>query len=262
MRIWIVTMDDPIYTVDFIKRIIDNRQDEIIGLTIAKGSRLKINKKRSKAVYLLSLLLIMGIPYSFYLSIKTILYKMLELIYPKSRYTLSGYAFQHRIPVSYTNNPNSQEFCEMLGKQDIDLIINQSQFILKKRFISIPKIGVLNRHNALLPKNKGRLTPFWVLYKKETETGVSIHFVNEKIDEGNIIVQEKYKVSPNATFREIVQKNYSIAHKAMINALDLLDSNSNYSPITNDYEESYNTVPTLKEAINFRLKDPIGLLKI
>ena len=48
----------------------------------------------------------------------------------------------------------------------------------------------------------------------------------------------------------------------MINALDLLDSNSNHSPITNNYEESYNTVPTLKEAFRFRLRDPIGLLKI
>jgi methionyl-tRNA formyltransferase len=45
-------------------------------------------------------------------------------------------------------------------------------------------IGVINRHNALLPKNRGRLTPFWVLYKGEKETGVSIHFIDEGIDSG------------------------------------------------------------------------------
>jgi len=58
--------------------------------------------------------------------------------------------------------------------------------------LNIPKIGVLNRHNALLPKNRGRLTPFWVLYKGETETGVSIHFVTEDLDAGDIIVQKKF----------------------------------------------------------------------
>lgn len=72
---------------------------------------------------------------------------------------------------------------------DVDLIINQNQNILKKELLSIPKIGVINRHNALLPKNMGRLTPFWVLYKGEKVSGVSIHFVTEELNAGDIIVQ-------------------------------------------------------------------------
>ena len=36
-----------------------------------------------------------------------------------------------------------------------------------------------------MPKNRGRLTPFWVSYNKEIETGVSIHFVEEGIDSGD-----------------------------------------------------------------------------
>ena len=45
-------------------------------------------------------------------------------------------------------------------------------------------------------QKRGRLTPFWVLFKKEKYSGVSIHFVNEEIDSGPIIVQEKYKLNP------------------------------------------------------------------
>ncbi len=262
MRIWIVTMDDPVYTNNFIKNIIHNKKKEIIGITIARGNRLKINKHKSKLAYLTSLFLIMGIPYFFLLSFRTISYKLIKLINPNSKYTLAGYTKKMGIPVVYTDNPNSRDFCNMLKDKDLDIIINQSQFILKKRFLSIPKIGVLNRHNALLPHNRGRLTPFWVLYKQEKETGITIHFINDRIDDGDIIIQKSYIIPPKATFRQIVQKNYSIANKAIIEALDLLESNNFIFPIKNDYIESYNSIPSLQEALRFRIRDPLGIFKL
>jgi methionyl-tRNA formyltransferase len=113
---------------------------------------------------------------------------------------------------------------------------------------------VINRHNALLPKNRGRLTPFWVLYKGEKETGVSIHFIDEGIDSGEIIVQKKYKVKNNDTFNSLVKRNYEIAGKAMLEALDILES-GDYSLIPNDDEcATYNTTPDLKHAWEFRIR--------
>jgi len=67
MKIFIITMDDPIQTYQFIKDIIDAKKDEILGLAIPKGNRLTISKGKSKYTYLLSLLLIMG-PWSFFWS--------------------------------------------------------------------------------------------------------------------------------------------------------------------------------------------------
>src|SRR6056297_3998910 len=61
------------------------------------------------------------------------------------------------------------------------------------------------RSGDLLPKNRGRLTPFWVLYKGEKETGVSIHFVTEGIDAGEIIVQKKFPITSKDTFNTIVK---------------------------------------------------------
>jgi methionyl-tRNA formyltransferase len=113
---------------------------------------------------------------------------------------------------------------------------------------------VINRHNALLPKNRGRLTPFWVLYKGEKETGVSIHFIDEGIDTGEIIVQKKYKVRNNDTFNSLVKRNYEIAGKAMLEALDILES-GNYSLIPNDDGcATYNTTPDMKHAWEFRIR--------
>jgi len=256
MRIYIITMDDPIQTYRFIKEIIDAKTDEIVGLAIPKGDRLTLSKGKSKYTYVLSLLLIMG-PWQFFsTSFRTVIHKAQKKIHKlglgKSP-SIAGYAEAKNIPVRIITTPNSKKFKEFLKTLDLDLIINQSQNIIKKELLNIPKTGVLNRHNALLPKNRGRLTPFWVSYKEEKETGVSIHFVEEGIDSGDIVVQKKFKVRKNDNFNTIVKKNYEIASNAMIDAIDILSKN-NYKLIDNDdTKATYNTTPTLKEAIEYRI---------
>ncbi len=243
-------MEDPLYTLNFIKDIIKVKNQNIIGITIAKGDRFKIGKKKSKYKYLLSLLLIMGINTFLTSILKTLYFKLNKKINPS--FGLKEFAKQYNIPINYTNNPNSIEFINLLKSNEIDIIINQSQFIIKSPFIESAKIGVLNRHNALLPKNRGRLPPFWVLYKQEKETGVSIHFVDTGIDSGPIVVQKKFIVTNQMNFKSIVNKNYSIAGKAMIEALDILEGNNFNLIENNDVDATYNSIPTITEAWTYR----------
>jgi len=249
-------MDDPVYTLPFIKEIIQTRRKDVVGVAVSKGDRLTIGKKRSKLVYLLSLLLIMGPVHFFIYSFKEISFKIWKKLSAKFAFIKSPsilqFAQDQGIVSFNVKTVNSKIFLEKLRDLKPDVIINQAQNILKKDFLSIPKIGVINRHNALLPKNRGRLTPFWVLYKGEKETGISIHFVEEGIDSGDIIVQKRFKVEAKDTFNSIVKKNYQIAPKAILEALDALES-GNYELITNKNEEAtYNTVPTFVDAWRYR----------
>lgn len=257
MRIFIITMDDPVQTREFIKYIIDHKKDGIVGLAVSKGDRLTIGKQRSKFVYLISLLLIMGLPAfakNSWITLADKIKKKFFKIGIGQDPSISAYAESLGIPVWNIKTPNSKKFQEELKALNPDIIINQSQSIIKKDLLDVPKIGVINRHNALLPKNRGRLTPFWVLYKQEKETGVSIHFVEEGIDSGDIIVQKKFSVTPKDTFSSIVKKNYEIAPKAMVEAIEILETGK-YQLITNDDSlATYNTIPTLKEAWAYRLK--------
>jgi methionyl-tRNA formyltransferase len=256
MRIFILTMEDPVFTLPFIKEIIDKRTGGIIGIALSKGSRLTIGKKRSKLVYLFSLLLIVGVIHyvkyswiTFSYRIKKKLSKKIKIIPDPS---ILCYAKAKGIKTFNIRNPNNKKFLAKLKKLDIDIIINQSQAILKQDLLAVPRIGVLNRHNALLPKNRGRLAPFWALYKGDKETGVSIHFVDEGLDSGDIIVQEKFEVVKNDTFNTLVKKNYEIASRLMFKALDMLES-GNYTLIPNDDRLStYNSPPTFRQALKFR----------
>lgn len=250
-------MDDPVQTKRFISKIIEARKDDIVGLAISKGDRLTIQKNKSKYEYILSLLLIMGLYNFFNNSLITITHKIkkkLHLHFPSifKDPTIKRIAEVNGINTWQIKTPNSKQFLEEIRKLEIDVIINQSQNILKTELLSIPKIGIINRHNALLPKNRGRLTPFWVLYKGDKETGVSIHFVTEELDAGEIIVQKCYPITKYDDFNTIVKKNYELAPVAMLEALEKLE-NGEKDYIPNPKElATYNTTPEMKEAWQYR----------
>lgn len=257
MKVFIITMDDPVHTVPFIKKVIEARKGWIAGVAIARGNRLTIRKNQSKTGYLLSLLLIMGVFHFVKNSLITLRYKLLKKLAPYSNkisiMTLKGWVGSQGIHVMEINSANDKILLNTLSELSVDVIINQSQSIIKSELLAIPSIGIINRHNALLPKNRGRLTPFWVLYKGEKETGVSIHFVTDKLDAGDIIVQKRFEVSASDSFNKLVKKNYTIAPNAMIEALDLLASGE-YSVIPNDDQAAtYNSTPRLHEAFKYRL---------
>jgi len=265
MRIFIITMDDPVLTKDFIKYILDKRKADIIGLAVPSGDRLTLSKGKSKYKYIFSLLLIMGV----YHFVKNVLISLIHKFKKKANQfnlvkdpTIIGYAKDNNIPTYKIDNPNNIEFRETLIKLKPDIIINQSQSIIKKDLLKIPSIGVLNRHNALLPKNRGRLTPFWVLFKEEKETGVSIHFVEEGLDSGDIIVQKKFKVGKKDSFNSLVKKNYEIAPKAMLEAISLLESNQEEFISNDDNLATYNSTPSLMEAWSYRVKIGLGFNKL
>ena len=257
MRIFIITMDDPIQTKTFIKKIIDARINDIVGIAISKGDRLTLSKGKSKFLYLLSLLLIMG-PFHFLKNaFITSWHKIRKLGHKFSLCedpSILSYARKIGIHAFNISSPNNSIFINKLISFRPDIIINQSQSIIRKNLLEIPTIGILNRHNALLPKNRGRLTPFWVLYKEEKETGVSIHFIDNGLDSGSIIVQEKFSVLKSDNFNSLVKKNYEIAPLAMIKALNLLENGFKDFMPNDDLLATYNTTPTLSEAWTYRKK--------
>ena len=64
--------------------------------------------------------------------------------------------------------------------------------IISKNFIKNFKKKIINIHPSLLPKFKGLNTYSRILSQKETQTGCTVHFVNEKLDSGKIIVRKRF----------------------------------------------------------------------
>jgi folate-dependent phosphoribosylglycinamide formyltransferase PurN len=257
MRIYITVTEEPLYINAFIKKIIQAIPSEIIGVAIVKGSLLSLKKGKSKIEYLLTIILISS-PIQLIKEVYSVLafrlFEKLKMFGIQNCLSLAKIAGHYKIPVIYVDNLHSSEFIGYLKQQSPDVIINQAQVILKKDFISIPTIGCLNRHGALLPKYRGRLAPFWAYVNGEKETGVSIHFVDEQLDNGDILIQRRIPIKRFDSLYTLLNRIFFVAPSAMLDALDKIRSNEFQSSlIKNDHiYATYYSSPRLIDALKYR----------
>jgi len=87
--------------------------------------------------------------------------------------------------------------------------------IIKKSILDIPKNGCLNLHGSLLPKYRGRCPVNWVLANGETQTGVTLHYMTPKADDGDIVAQKTIAIEDNDTALTL-HKKAANASQAML----------------------------------------------
>lgn len=78
-------------------------------------------------------------------------------------------------------------------------------YILKPEFINLFTAGIINLHPSYLPYNRGQYPNVWSIID-ETPAGVTLHFVDEQIDSGDIIAQRKVAVEPTDTGETLYRK--------------------------------------------------------
>ena len=91
--------------------------------------------------------------------------------------------------------------------------------MVKPELLAIPPAGCLNLHGSLLPKYRGRCPVNWVLINGEKETGVTLHYMTPKPDDGDIVAQEKVSISDDDTAVTLFKKMTSAAAQLLDKAL-------------------------------------------
>lgn len=105
-----------------------------------------------------------------------------------------------------------------------DLIwITDYKYILPKRVIEIPNLGVINLHPSILPKYRGRAPINWAIINGDSETGITAHFVDEGVDTGPIISQVKININDNDYVGDILEKLYPIYKKITLSVLNIIE---------------------------------------
>ena len=110
----------------------------------------------------------------------------------------------------------SEVVLNKLNEFQPDLVV-LAGFLLQFPTSIIEKYAVINIHPALLPKYGGKgmygmYVHRAILSNNETETGITIHHVNEHYDEGNIIFQESVSIEDCKTPEEIAEKVHQLEH--------------------------------------------------
>jgi methionyl-tRNA formyltransferase len=105
--------------------------------------------------------------------------------------------------------------------------------ILPKEILMLPKLGCVNIHASLLPAYRGAAPINWAIIRGEQETGITIMLMDEGMDTGPILMQERIPVGPEDTAGVLNEKLASLGAKIIATALQLLES-GRLAPIAQD----------------------------
>jgi methionyl-tRNA formyltransferase len=107
---------------------------------------------------------------------------------------------------------NAPAFLDRLLRESAELLVSVScPQIFRRALIDLPPEGILNIHGAILPQYRGVLPSFWMMANGEQEAGVSIYFVNEAIDAGELCGQEVFSIRADESLEEFILRSKLIA---------------------------------------------------
>ena len=132
-------------------------------------------------------------------------------------------AQQHKIPVFCPSTLKSEEILTRLKALQPDVIVVAAYgMLLPKQILELPKFGCINVHASLLPKYRGAAPIQWSLINGESETGITIMFMEEKLDAGGIVNQKSIKIEDDDSAKTLFAKLAILGASALLEGLELL----------------------------------------
>ncbi|MDZ7765667.1 MAG: methionyl-tRNA formyltransferase [Melioribacteraceae bacterium] len=138
--------------------------------------------------------------------------------------SVKEFALQKNIPVLQPEKLKDENFIKELKKLNADLFVIVAFKILPVEVFTLPKNGSINLHGSLLPKYRGAAPIQWAIINGDNETGVTTFFLKEKVDTGNMILQEKIKIEQEDNFETLHDKMKEVGAEVLLNTINLIES--------------------------------------
>ena len=134
------------------------------------------------------------------------------------------FALEHNLPILQPEKLKSPEFLAQLKEIDADLFVVVAFRMLPKEVWAMPKRGTINLHAALLPDYRGAAPINHAIINGETETGITTFYIDEQIDTGKIIMQERCAIEPEDNIGTLYDKLMFIGAEAVCKTVDIIAS--------------------------------------
>ncbi|MCX8023358.1 MAG: formyltransferase [Syntrophorhabdaceae bacterium] len=125
-------------------------------------------------------------------------------------------ARRHGIPVYTPTDLKDERWARIIASYSPDFIFSfYYRYMIPKEILTIPRIGAFNLHGSLLPKYRGRAPINWVIIHGEKKTGVTLHYMVEKPDAGDIVAQREVEITFEDTAYTLFMKMAEAARLLM-----------------------------------------------
>lgn len=154
--------------------------------------------------------------------------KSLSVVFVSPRFhnpdpQLSAIARDAGIPILHQPNVNAPESLERIKAYSADLLVSMSyDQIIRKALLDAAPLGFVNCHAGKLPFYRGRNILNWALINGEKEFGITVHFIDEGIDTGPIILQETIPIGANDDYSTLLIKAQERCGGILYKAIDAL----------------------------------------
>jgi methionyl-tRNA formyltransferase len=159
-------------------------------------------------------------------------------------------AWEHSIPVWEVSKMNDPETRALYASFKADLYcVACFSLYIPRAILDIPRLGCLNVHPSLLPANRGPDPLFWTFHHGSSETGVTIHLMDEGLDTGPIVAQERIDVPEGITYAQLEERCAELGGKLLSRSVWELFHGTAHSRPQDEARSSYLPLPTSEDYV-------------
>lgn len=131
----------------------------------------------------------------------------------------------HGLPMLLRTYANDPEVAELVEGHVPDILVSSDwRTWLAPAIYQQARHGAINIHDALLPRYGGFAPLNWALINGETEVGVTVHFMDDELDTGDIVLQQRVPVEPTDTATDLFHKTLPLFPELVLRSLELIES--------------------------------------
>ncbi|HZW65094.1 MAG TPA: methionyl-tRNA formyltransferase [Hanamia sp.] len=154
------------------------------------------------------------------------------------------YAVKNNLKILQPDKLKHPDFIEELRQLKADLQVVVAFRMLPEMVWKMPPLGTINLHASLLPQYRGAAPINWAIINGEKETGVTTFKLQQEIDTGNILLQEKIKINDNETAGTLHDKMKSIGAELLLKTVQQLQNGT-----LQEHAQSYSSMLRLAPKI-------------
>jgi len=143
------------------------------------------------------------------------------------------------IPVLQPTSLKDEEFLKELDALQADLFVVVAFRMLPKEVWGKPKLGTFNIHGSLLPQLRGAAPIHWAIINGLKETGLTTFLIDEQIDTGNILLQERLIIEPHWNTGELHDALLPIGAQLVVDTVQGLAQGSLTPQVQNVQEATH-----------------------
>ena len=146
--------------------------------------------------------------------------------------------------IDFNNSPNEKECIEKIKNLQADIgVVCSYNSKLSSDFLTTTKLGYINCHPSKLPEYRGGMPYFHIIKNNEKKSAITLHFMDENFDTGNIILQKDFNLTPYETMGSLFNRTTFMISEALVEVLDKLQKEKRLESFAQDKIHSFKTAP-------------------